>query len=229
MKPTEEEVIDLIKTKSKLKRDVFELSRQSFAEMKVVLKELIQDWASEIAAEDNRLEISYKDLGDYYARVTIAGDTLLFSLHTNVFLFPTDSPYWNSSYLKEEHGRGFCGTVSVYNFLADSIRYNREEDIGYMVARLFLNAENHFFVEGKKEMGLLFNDFLHSELDRKSMKDFLIAVINHCLNFDLYVPSYNHVSQISIADANAMQKSQSFKTGKRLGFQFGMEEEGPES
>lgn len=229
VKPTEKDVLDLIKTKSKLKQDVFELSKRSFSEMKSILRDLALNWEKEISAFDDRLEIAYKDLGEYYAQITIAGDTLLFGLHSNVFFFPNESPYWNSSYLKEDQGRGYCGTISVYNFLADSIRYNREHDLGYMVARLFINSEAHFFVEGKKELGLLFNDFLHSELTSDQMREFLIAVVRHCINFDLFVPDYNLVAQISLADANTMQQSQSYKTGKRLGFQFGMDDDGPKS
>jgi hypothetical protein len=43
---------------------------------------------------------------------------------------------------------GYFGVVNVYNFLSDSFRYNRERDLGYLVARIFLNKEGHFFVQG---------------------------------------------------------------------------------
>lgn len=228
MEDFEKEVVDLISTKSKLKRDVFELSKERFAELKSELKNLIQTWSVEIAKVDERLEMRYEDLGPYFAQVTIAGDTLVFSLHTNVFCFPAENPLWDTSYLKANPDRGYCGIIKVYNFLADSIRFNRDKDLGYLVARLFVNSENHFFVEGKKELGLLFNDFMHAELSAEQSRSFLVAVIRHCLKFDLYVPNYNQVARISVEDANTLRDSISLRTGKRLGFQFGMEEEPPE-
>ncbi len=219
------EVLEIIKTKSSLKRDVFELSKERFKVLKKCIHELVNELGTEIDSVDPRLEISYRDLGDYYAQMTIAGDTLMFALHTNVFFFPDSSPHWDTHYLKENVGRGYCGTIQVYNFLADSVRYNRQQDAGYLIARLFLNAENHFFVEGKKELGPMFNDFINDEFTEDRIMNFLSAVVRHSLNFELYVPNYNTVSQISLGDANDLKDNISLKTGKRLGFQFGIDED----
>jgi len=216
------ELLQIIKDKSSLKRDVFELSKERFKVLKKRIHDLIKELSSEIESVDPRLEISYKDLGDYYAQLTIAGDTLVFALHTNVFFFPDSSPHWDTQYLKEKVGRGYCGTIQVYNFLADSVRFNREQDAGYLIARLFLNAENHFFVEGKKELGPMFNDFINDEFTEERIMDFLTAVVRHSLNFELYVPTYHTVSQITLGDANSLKDNIRLRTGKRLGFQFGM-------
>ena len=43
--------------------------------------------------------------------------------------------------------------INIYNFLSDSFVYDRERDLGYLVARVFLNKEGHFFVQGKKQLG----------------------------------------------------------------------------
>lgn len=219
------DVIELIKTKSTLKRDVFELSKVRFNELKECLNRVISELAAEINPIDPRLEISFKDLGQYYAQITIAGDSLMFALHTNVFFFPNTSQHWNTSYLKNDVGRGYCGTIQVYNFLADSVRFNRDKDAGYLIARLFLNSENHFFVEGKKELSLIFNNFMHDEFTATRMEDFVTSVIRHSINFDLFVPQYQSIAKISLGDANKLKDNISLKTGKRLGFQFGLDEQ----
>jgi hypothetical protein len=219
------EVLEIIKSKSTLKRDVFELSKERFKELKSCLSQLITELSKEIESIDPRLEISYKDLGEFYAQITIAGDTLMFALHTNVFLFPDSSQHWNTSYLKDEPGRGYCATIQVYNFLADSVRFKRHQDTGYLIARLFLNSENHFFVEGKKELSLIFNNFMHDEFTKDRIRDFIAAVVRHSINFDLFVPHYQTISEISWGEANQLKDSISLKTGKRLGFQFGNEDE----
>jgi len=33
--------------------------------------------------------------------------------------------------------------ISIYNFLSDSFKFNRVNDIGYLIARVFTNKENH--------------------------------------------------------------------------------------
>ena len=224
---SQEEIADLIKSKSSLKRDVIDLSVQRFKELKEILQHLIHELEEDVSKKDPRLEFSFLDLGEHYAQITIAGDVLLFALHTNVFYFPNENPYWQSSYLKEDNNRGFCGTIQVYNFLADSVRFNREHDLGYLLARLFVNVDNHFFVEGKTELGLLFNNFVYDELTKEKMREVVLSIIKYCLNFDLYVPHYNHVAQITLGDANTMKNDGTFRTGKRLGFQFGMDEDPP--
>lgn len=219
------EILELIGSKSKLKRDVFELSKKRFKELKTNLCNYIQQLSKGVKEIDPRLEVDYQDLGEYYAQVTIAGDTLVFSLHTNVFVFPESSPLWTTSYLKNNEQKAYCSTIQVYNFLADSIRFKRDTDSGYLLARLFLNTDNHFFVEGKRELGLMFNNFMNEEFTQERMTDFITAVIKHSISFDLFVPNYENVAAITLGDANKLKDNIALKTGKRLGFQFGLSEE----
>lgn len=229
MKKTKEynDILNLIETKSVLKRDIFELTTKRFQDFKSELIELVEQWKKEVSKKDSRLEFSYKDIGKYYFQITIAGDVLLFYMHTNVFQFARNSMYWKSGYLQEDESRGYCGTIQVYNFLADSFRFNRENDIGYMTARIFINNENHFFLEGKKELGYIFNDFVNSELTKVSIEKIILAIVRNSLEFDLYSPNYDDVDQITVRDATSLKDIISLRTGKRLGFQFNSESENP--
>lgn len=222
MEKTEEykKILELVESKSVLKQDIFDLTEKRFKNFKNQLVELVTLWKKDISKKDPRLEISYKDLGKYYCQITIAGDVLLFYMHTNIFHFAKNSMYWKSGYLQEDEKRGYCGTIQVYNFLADSFRFRRENDIGYMLARIFINHENHFFLEGKKELGYLFNDFVNSELSSECIQKIILAIVRNSLEFDLYSPNYDDVDQITVRDATSMKDIISLKTGKRLGFQF---------
>lgn len=221
------EVIKLIKEKSTLKRDVFDLTTQKFEMLKTELKKLTEVWKEEVRVFDPRLEIEFQDLGTYFCEQTIAGDTLLFSMHTNVFKFAENSMYWNSGYLQDDPNRGFCGVINVYNFLADSLRFKRQNDLGYLVARIFINHENHFFVEGKKQLGYLFNDFINSEFTPACAKKILMSIVLYTLEFDLFTPEYRTVQEVSLQDITMQKDSISLKTGKRLGFQLGYEGDDP--
>lgn len=219
------QVLNLIKAKSVLKRDVFELTRERFALLQLQVRTIASELKKDVYGFDKRLEIEFKELGDYYCQITIAGDVLLFSMHTNVFMFDENSNYWKSSYLSDDFSRGFCGTIQVYNFLADSFRFNRQNDSGYLLARIFVNKENHFFVEGKKKLGYLFNDFVNSELTTDCMRKIILSIILYTLNFDLFTPEYKTVEEVTVRDVSREKDWISLKTGKRLGFQMSSSDE----
>ena len=37
-------------------------------------------------------------------------------------------------------------------------------DLGYLIGRIFINHENHFMVQGKRQLGFLYNDFINQLL-----------------------------------------------------------------
>jgi hypothetical protein len=111
-----------------------------------------------ITTKDKRLAVTYQDKGRWLRDLKVAGRHVIFHMHTNVFKLDQSHSLWKTSYLEDDEMRGYFGVINVYNFLSDSFKYNRERDLGYLVARLFLNKEGHFFVQGKRQLGFLYND-----------------------------------------------------------------------
>ena len=141
-------------------------------------------------------------------------------MHSNVFDFEHSHKIHQLSYVRKNRLNSYCGIIHVYNFLTDSFRYNRMEDLGYLIARIFVNRENHFFVEGKRQLGYLYNDFENKCIDKKTMKEIIYSIILYTLEFDLLVPPYDHVSIVSVEQMIQKFQNPKFKTGKRVGFQF---------
>ena len=141
-------------------------------------------------------------------------------MHTNVFKFDSQNSLWNTSYFKENGNRGYCGLINIYNFLNDSIKYNRVNDSGYMIGRVFVNAENHFMVEGKRQMGFLYNDIINSVIDKDKMKAIIQSAVLYTLDFDLFIPPYDKVKEVSVFEIQQLRDKLKLKTAKRLGFQF---------
>src|SRR3989338_2543166 len=110
--------------------------------------------------------------------------------------------------------------INVYNFLADSLKYNRINDVGYLVARFFVNNELHYFVEGKKQLGFLYNDFIHEKINSTKIRKIVESTILYSIDFDLLTPPYNTVNEISVMDIIEVTNAANIKTGKRLGFKF---------
>jgi hypothetical protein len=213
-------IFSVIKEKCVLKQDVYENIILNFKTLKNVLKEVGDDLKDRMSDVDNRVIIEYKDVDDYEAHLRIGGDILIFHMHTNVFKFDDNNSLWKTTYFKENTNRGFCGVINIYNFLSDSFKYNRMNDVGYLIARLFVNNENHFMVQGKRQLGFLYNDFINAIIDKESMKAIIQSAVLYSLDFDMYVAPYDDVKQASVYEMHKVSEGLRMKTGKRLGFKF---------
>lgn len=224
MSDTKDLILQTIRERSCLKQDVYQKTLEGFNMIKSVCEEVIDEIEQEFGEKDERVKFYYRDKGDYEAECKIAGDVLLFNMHTNVFMFDRSNSVWQSSYLKDDETNGYVGVINVYNFLADSIKYQRMNDSGYMIARIFINKENHFMVQGKRQLGYLYNDFINAEISRDVIKNLIHSAFLYTLNFDLLIPPYQSVQEVSVGEIETTSSQLRIKTGKRLGFKFSSEE-----
>jgi len=65
----------------------------------------------------------------------------------------------STPYVNKDAYRSYCGIINIYNFLSDSFKYNRINDIGYLICKLFIHKERHYFIERKRKSGFLYNNF----------------------------------------------------------------------
>ena len=108
----------------------------------------------------------------------------------------------------------------MYNFLYDSMKYNRNDDLGYLVARMFINKDKAFFVEGKRQKRQITDQFGKSTLTRDDLVAFVESAILYTLSFDLLVPPYDMVKEATVGEMNVKIESSRMKTGKRLGYKY---------
>src|SRR3954465_13818182 len=146
-------IMKLLSEKSVMKQDVYSNTIAVFNELKDILKEKADELSDEILKVDKRINIYSKDISLQSIQLKVAGDILDFQMHSNVFEFDRSHPMFKSSYVKKNEMNSYCGIISVYNFLADSYKYNRLNDLGYLIARIFVNRENRFFVETRTQIG----------------------------------------------------------------------------
>jgi hypothetical protein len=93
-------------------------------------------------------------------------------------------------------------------------------DVGYLVARFFVNKDLHYFVEGKRQLGFLYNDFIHEVIDTKKIRSVIESSILYSMDFDLLTPNYDTMKEVSVYEINEVTSVNNLKTGKRLGFKF---------
>lgn len=162
----------------------------------------------------------YGDRGLFEFELKFGGDILIFMMHTNVFEFSRDHEVMKTSYIREDLSRSYCGMIQIFNFLNDSFKYNRLNDMGYMIGRIFINRDLHYFVEGKREVGLLYNNFNTSRIHRKSIRDIIRSAMMYTINFDLLSPDFNAVKEVTVAEMQDNINRMMIRTGKRLGYRF---------
>ncbi len=213
-------ILDILKTKACLKQDVFKSTIEIFADFKAEGKKLVEELKAEMDGVDKKVIVDFIEKGDYEFHIKFGGDILVFFMHTNVFEFDKSHAMWSTSYLKEDDLRAYCGMINVYNFLADSFKYNRANDVGYLVARMFINKDLHYFVEGKRQLGFLYNDFVNEIISTKKIRQVIESSILYSMDFDLLTPRYETMQEVSVNEVFAVTNAMNIKTGKRLGFKF---------
>lgn len=213
-------IISTLKEKSVLKQKVFDNTLESFCNIKDILKSLSKEVNSNLGGLDTRIKLEYTDRSNFDAQLKVAGDILLFSMHSNIFQFDREHPAWKTSYIQKNKYNAYSGIINIYNFLADSFKYSRLDDLGYLIARIFINHENQYFVEGKRQMGMLFTNYGNEAINKHALQLVISTAIQYSLEFDLLVPPYDTVKIATVGQAEAKIQHSRVITGKRLGFQF---------
>jgi hypothetical protein len=213
-------IMENLLEKSSMKQKVYDNTFIAFNSIKDVLHDISNELNTSIKNNDKRVKLEFRDRGKFEAEIRVAGDILIFSMHTNVFEFDRDHSIWKLPYVQENRLNSYCGMINIYNFLTDSFKYNRLDDLGYLIGRIFINRENHYFVEGKRQMGFLYNNFGQATINKEAIIKIIETAILYSLEFDLLVPPYDMVKIASVAQMNTKIESSKLQTGKRLGFKF---------
>jgi hypothetical protein len=217
-----QQLIDLLMHKSALKQDIADDLEVVFDDLRKLIETDIN--ALKEVITDERVRLFIKDRGDHEFHVYIGSDVLVFNLHHNVFRLPDSNPLWGTSYFKSQPNNGYFGTIHIYNFLAESLQQNRLDDQGYLLARIFVNHERHFFIEGKGSLGYTFSDPQHMILSAEMLQ--LIAQMSfaYALQFDLYIPPFELMDVVSVGQIYVMGEQLKIRTAKRLGFKMSADE-----
>lgn len=214
----ENSVFDSLRSKALLKQDVFNKALSSFELFRNVMRNLASEYVQKYKELDN-VQFEFIENDDFRMELTFGSDVLVFMLHTNIFQFPRQHEVMKTGYITEDPYRSYCGVINIYNFLADSFRYNRQNDLGYMIGRVFINKDVHFFIEGKREVGQLYHNFATSVLDEQAITSIIKSAILYTVNFDLLTPPYDEVKLVRVEDVQSTSNIRLI-TGKRLGFRF---------
>ncbi len=213
-------LLNMVFRKAILKRDITAKTKAVFEQFRNTAMQIAEEFKQNLPEDGKNLEFGFSNKTDLSFELRFADDVLMFMLHTNVFEFPRNHEIMKTPYIQENKDRSFCGCIHIYNFLSDSLNYNREKDMGYLIGRIFINSEGHYFIEGKRELGYIYNHFGTAEIDDDAIRTILESAISYTINFDLLLTPYDDIKEVSVGDILCDINALGWKTGKRLGFKF---------
>ena len=223
--PLREKILATIINKSTLKQHIFDNTFATFNELKDVLFEIASELDDDLDGKlDKRVRIEYRDRGKFEAQLQVASDLLIFRMHTDIFEFDSNHIIWQNGYVQQERDNSYCGVIDIYNFLSDSIKFNRNADEGYLIGRIFINREKCFFVEGKRQTLVRPMNFGQEKITREALVAIMETAIHYAINFDLLVPSYEDNKRVTLDQFNSKMDNSKFTTGKRLGYEFNVDD-----
>ncbi|MEA1872993.1 MAG: hypothetical protein U9N51_00995 [Bacteroidota bacterium] len=219
-----EEIIKTLLEKSQVKQKVYDNTKEAFKTIKSILQDIVSEYNADLINADKRVLLEYRDRGVFEAEIRIAGDLLIFNMHSNIFEFPLEHQIWKAVSAKEDPLSTYGGIINIYNFLSDSFKYNRAEDIGYLIGRIFINKNNHYFIEGQKELGSTYPSFDENKITQDELKKVVDGTILYALKFDLLVPPLKNIQLATVNQMKERINKSKIQTGKRVGFNYNTED-----
>ncbi|MEE1346992.1 MAG: hypothetical protein U0K36_03830, partial [Bacteroidales bacterium] len=123
-------IVSLVGPKAKLRKQVEANITEGFETLCSVLQQMADEYSEALGPD---VAVRYERRASHVALFTLDADVLVFVQLTDVFNFDRDNQALKTPYVKEDAQRAAVGIVNVYNFMTDSFKYDRDEDMGYLV------------------------------------------------------------------------------------------------
>lgn len=216
-----ESIINDLKSKSVVKQKSYKYLCKSFDKLMTHGKDVVKQINDRAEGIDEDVTIEFKKTSGREFQIKVAGDLLIFVLHTNVITFEDQHGIIQSKYVREDNNRRYFGQIMIYNFMADSVRYHRLKDPGYLLGRIMINYENYFFVEGEGQLDFLFENI--REITDVDIDIIIKLAITTAAKSDLVIPPFQEIKNINLFDK--LESTQSLGGGRKIGFQMSYKED----
>ncbi len=213
-----ESIAKTIESKSAIKQKTYRTLCKNFKDLENEAKNVIKQISDKIVDKDKDIELSVTKISNQEFQVRIAGDMLVFLLHTNIITLDDTHGFSKSPYVQQEPLRKYLGQINIYNFMADSLKFNRLNDPGYLVARVFCNYENHFLVEGERQLNFMFEKVSPKPLTKTDLSIIIQLVISQSIESDLITSPFPSIRVISLNEK--LENTQALGGGHKIGFQM---------
>jgi hypothetical protein len=217
-----EHIRTLLESKSTAKQITYKNLLDAFAILAKESERVIDELRKKTKSRDADVVESFNEINEHEFHVKLAGDLLVFVLHTNVVTLPPDHPVMADAYIKENEVNRYFGQIMIYNFMADSFKFNRVNDPGYLIARLLINHEARYVIEGNGHLGAMFNKISEGPISEQELNVLVKIVLMIAIENDLIAPPFPQVQFITLHQK--MEKTQELGGGQKIGFRMSFED-----
>lgn len=213
-------IFEGLKQKSTAKQAIYRNTKEIFEKLRAISKDLVKRLSQRISPLDSNVVIEYRDVNDLEFHIKISGDLLIFVMHSNIVTFPDDFDLMKSEYVEADFKRRFFGHIMAYNFMADSIKYNRMNDPGYLLGRLLINIENHYYLEGVDQLNLEDQDIAKNTVTDESLLLMVESALIAAVNNDLMAQDLDEIRKMTVKQK---LDNQQLSRTQKVGFNFSYE------
>jgi hypothetical protein len=208
--------------KSSAKQAIFRATQAAFDVLRQASQELCLELTQKITTTvDASVRIEYYPVNGMEFHIRFSGDLLVFVMHSNIVTFPDTFGPMATPYVEADFRRRFFGHIMAYNFMADSIKYQRLNDPGYLVGRLLVNIDSHYFLEGVQQLELPDHDMSENPVTADAMRLFVESAMIAAVNNDLIAPPMSDIQRITVKQK---LENQQVSRASKVGFSFSHEQ-----
>ncbi|WP_240676132.1 hypothetical protein [Botryobacter ruber] len=192
------DIINGLQQKSATKQIIYRNTKETFERMKQISVEIVAELTDRITRQNADVVIEYRNVSEHEYHIKFSGDLLIFVMHSNIITFPDSYEIMRNKYVEKDFRRRFFGHIMAYNFMADTIKYNRLDDPGYLVGRMLVNIEKHFCIEGVKQMDLSYDQIAKNKVTDHILRIIVESAIIAAINNDLMGQDVSEIERITL-------------------------------
>ena len=215
-------ITQLLETKSAAKQTTYKHLLEAFSILSKESKRIITELKKKANPNDKDVTIEFSVINEHEFHVKLAGDLLIFVLHTNIVTLADDHIIMQDPYMKQGEVNRYFGQIMIYNFMSDSLKFNRVNDPGYLLARLMINHDNRFFIEGEGQLATLFNKISELPLTLETLNALVKLALAIAIENDLVAMPYPEVKFITLYQK--LEHTPDLGGGQKIGFRMSYED-----
>jgi hypothetical protein len=218
-----DQIKSLLESKSTAKQVTYKNLLRAFEVLSAEAQRIVKELKAKVHAGDDDVTVEYSKINSHEFHVKLAGDLLIFVLHTNVVAMDGSHPVMQDPYMREKEVNRYFGQIMIYNFMADSLKFNRINDPGYLLARLLINREGRYVIEGDGHLTTIANKISSQPIVETELSILVKLALMLAIENDLVAPAFPDVRYITLFQK--MEKTLELGAGRKIGFQITMSKE----
>lgn len=213
-----ERIQRMLENKSTAKQVTYKNLLGAFESLAKEAKRVVGELKKKVKSSDHDVTVDFQRINEHEFQIKLAGDLLIFVLHTNIVTFDEGHDVMKDPYIKENEINRYFGQIMIYNFMSDSVKFNRVNDPGYLLARLLVNHNGRYIIEGEGKLGLVYSHISEAPITEHDLNILVKLALTLAIENDLMAPPYPQVKFITLYQK--IEKTQELGAGQKIGFRM---------